>query len=284
MLYSAGMTDELLTRVGARVKARRAELNLPVRELAARSGLSPRFLADVESGRTNIAIGRLASVAAALEVSLESLISPPMPRGPREAIDQLLRGMDGDDLHAALRLLETSLGRQKVRVVGLLGIRGAGKSTVGALAAAALGLPFLELDEHIEGEAGLAVREIFAMHGPEYYRRLEAKCFSDLVASRAPSVVALPGGIVGNPAAFDLIRSSCHSVWISAQPEQHWERVNLQGDTRLNDDRAGAIVQIGEMLEARGPLYRQADTVIDSSALTAEEVATEVVLSLERRG
>ncbi len=277
------MSDELLVRVGVRVKARRAELGLPVRVLSERSGLSPRFLADLERGKTNIAVGRLAAVAAALDVTLESLLVPPMPRGPREAIDQLLTGLDDAELSGALRLLEASLGRQLVRVVGLLGIRGAGKSTVGPKVADALNMPFVELDERIEVEAGLAVPEIFAMHGPEYYRRLEAKCFSDLLADRAPIVVALSGGIVGNPDAFDLVRSSCHAVWLSAEPEDHWQRVHLQGDTRLNADREGAIVQIAELIEARGPLYRQAHAVVETSGLDIDGVAAEVVRSVERR-
>ncbi len=132
------MSDELLARVGARVKARRCELGLPVRVLSERSGLSPRFLADLEGGRTNIAIGRLDAVARALDVTLESLIVPPMPRGPREAIGQLLVGLDDAEVKGALRTLEASLGRQPVRVIGLLGIRGAGKSTVGPIVAATL--------------------------------------------------------------------------------------------------------------------------------------------------
>lgn len=281
--YGNDMSDELLARVGARVKARRTTLGLPVRALAERSGLSPRFLADLESGRTNIAIGRLDAVAQALEVTLESLLVPPLPRRPREAISQLLSDMTDAELKSALRLLETSLGRQPVRIVGLLGIRGAGKSTVGPMVAASLGLPFIELDDCIAEEAGLALSEIFAMHGPEYYRRLETKCFSDLAASRSPSVVALPGGIVGNQDAFDLVRSSCHAVWLSAKAEQHWERVRLQGDTRFNAERASAIVQIAELIEARGPLYRRGHAIVDTSSRSAEQVAAEVVLSLERR-
>ncbi len=161
---------------------------------------------------------------------------------------------------------------------------GRGKSTVGPLVAKSLGMPFVELDERIAGEAGLAVAEIFAMHGPEYYRRLEAKCLSEVLADRRPIVLALPGGIVGNPDAFDLVRSGCHAVWLSAEPEQHWERVHLQGDTRLNADREGAVVRIAELIVARGPLYRQADAIVDTSGLEAEQVAREVVLSLERRG
>ncbi len=277
------LRDELLVRVGARVKARRMELRLPVRELAERSGLSPRFLADLEKGRTNIAIGRLRAVALALEVTLESLTMPSLPHGPRDAISRLLGDMSDDELNSALRLLETSTGRQAVRVVALLGIRGAGKSTVGPMVAEALSIPFIELDDRITDEAGMAVSEIFAMHGPAYYRRLEAKCFSDLVAGRTTSVVALPGGIVSNPDAFDLVRTSCHSVWLSAKPEQHWARVNLQGDPRLNQERAGAIVQIAEIVAARSPQYQQAHALVDTSTRTAAEVAAEVVLSLERR-
>ena len=113
-----------------------------------------------------------------------------------------------------------------------------------------------------------------------YYRRLEAKCLSKLVAGRTTSVVALPGGIVGNPDAFDLVGTSCYSVWLSAKPEQHWARVNLQGDPRLNQERSSAVVRIAKIIAARSPQYQQANAVVDTSPRTAAEVAAEVVLSL----
>ncbi len=205
MYYISPMidTEELLRRIGAAVRQARTEREMTLKELAAAADLSVRFVALLEAGEANIAVGRLAAVAEALGVRLTDLLD----------------------------------GIEKKSAIALLGLRGAGKSTIGPRVAAALGLPFVELDERIEEEAGLGLAEIFALHGESYYRKLEGTCLARLLANGTPLLIALPGGIVHSDEAFDLARKHCATVWLKAKPEDHMERVLRQGDRRPVADR-----------------------------------------------
>lgn len=222
----------LLRRVGERVRRRRAELGLTARELAERAELSLRFVSELEAGRGNIAIGRLQGVADALVVPIASLVAD--EAGPRG--------------------------------VALLGLRGAGKSTLGRRLAAALGVEFVELDQRIEERAGLSLAEIFAIHGESYYRRLEVQALEELVAGERAFVVALGGGVVQNDAAWAVARRGCTTVWLRADPEDHMDRVLAQGDRRPVADRPDAMAELRRLLAAREPLYRQAELSVDTSA------------------
>ena len=235
----------MLKRVALRVRERRTELELTARELAARSGLSPRFVSELEAGRGNISIGRLASVALALEVDVARLVEGPV-----------------------------DLGRE---VVALLGLRGAGKTTLGSRLAAAMGVEFVELDEAIEEAAGLSLAEIFSLHGEAYYRRLEAAALGDLLDRRRPGVVALSGGVVHNPVAFALVRARCRSVWLKAAPEDHMSRVLEQGDRRPVAGRTDAMEELRAILTTREPLYRTAEIHVDTSQ-AGEAAALRVLL------
>ncbi|MCP3962538.1 MAG: helix-turn-helix domain-containing protein [bacterium] len=272
----------VIQRLGRHVRRRRGELGLTAQELAERAGLSRRFVAQVEAGKGNIAIGRLEGLAAALEVRIEALIAEPRAGGVRQAIDRLLAGRSDEDLRWALNLLELALGEQAPRAVALLGIRGAGKSTVGPRLAEALELPFVELDEHIETAAGLSLVDIFAIHGEPYYRRLEARCVARLLAAREACVLALPGGIVGNEDAFELVRQSCFCAWLKARPEDHMARVLAQGDRRPMAGSTDAMVQLRALIASREPLYRRADVVVDTSTSTVREVVAQLVRAVER--
>ncbi len=253
-------------------------------ELARRSRLSRRFLSEVEAGRANISIGRLEGLAAALGMRPERLISGRRPAGPRQAIDRLLAGLEGAELSRVLALLELILGERRPRALALLGIRGAGKSSVGPLVAEGLELPFVELDERIESAAGLRLAEIFALHGEPYYRRLEARCLAELLASGSDQacVVALPGGVVGNDEAFALARAACVCAWLKARPEDLMARVLAQGDQRPMAGSVDAMAELRTLAAAREPLYRQADVVVDTSAGTCREVASQLLSELVR--
>jgi XRE family aerobic/anaerobic benzoate catabolism transcriptional regulator len=222
--------ESIVSRVGSRVRARRHELGLTAKELAQRSGLSPRFVSQLEGGQANIAIGRLASVALALEVSVSSLVESE-PAG----------------------------------VIALLGLRGAGKTTLGRRLAEARDLPFVELDEAIEEKAGLSLSEIFSLHGEDYYRRLELECLRAVLERAEPVVLALSGGIVRNAPAFALVRSSCTTVWLRASPDDHMGRVLAQGDQRPMANRDNAMGELRSRLAAREPLYAQADAAVETS-------------------
>ena len=273
---------EILRRIGGRVRRLRQELDLSMRELAARADLSPRFLSDVESGAGNIAVGRLARIGDALGVPLTELVRPPRGDSVREEIDALLDGRSDEELASVRRTLEILLGRRRRHVIALLGIRGAGKSSVGAKVAAELGVPFVELDERIEAAAGMAAADIFAFHGESHYRELEARCLAALVAEHRPCVVALPGGVVGNDEALTLLRSACRTVWLQAKAEEYWTRVFEQGDTRPIEGHEDAMDDLRRMIKQREPLYRQSDLVVQTSGRSVDEVTERVLASLRR--
>jgi XRE family aerobic/anaerobic benzoate catabolism transcriptional regulator len=241
---------EVIRRVGARVRHARAERRLTMREVAERSGISLRFLSQLEAGDANIAIGRLAAVATALGVSLADLVAEDAPAASRD--------------------------------VALLGLRGAGKSTIGPRLAEALGAPVVELDERIEEAAGLRVAEIFSLHGEGYYRRLERECLEAVLDDGRPSVVALSGGIVHNEEAFGLARRRCATVWLKARPEDHMRRVLDQGDRRPVANRPDAMAELRAILAAREPLYGLADVTVDTSRVAADDAVRDVLHALGR--
>ena len=243
-------TRSVLRLLAARVRERRHERGETARAVADRAGLSPRFFAQLEAGQANIAIGRLAAVADALAMPLAELLAEARPSA----------------------------------AVALLGLRGAGKSTVGPRLAHALDVEFVELDAAIEARAGLDLRTIFTLHGEGYYRRLEITCLAALLESGRPCVIALSGGIVHNAEAFDLVRRRCRTVWLKAEPEDHMQRVLDVGDRRPVEGRANAMAELRTLLASREPLYRQAEIAIDTSRHTVAQVVDELETALRPVG
>lgn len=243
------MPNGLLDLLGARIRELRRAKGWTAREAARQAGLSPRFYHSLETGTANISVTRLASVAGALGVPIADLFR-----------------------------------REARRVVALLGLRGAGKSTIGPRLARALGRPFVELDERIEAAANLRLAEIFNMHGEAYYRRLEAECLNRILAENEPCVLALPGGVVRNEAAFAAVREACTTVWLRARPEDHMRRVYRQGDRRPMANRANAMEELRSILQEREPLYRLADIEVDTSVHTVADSAQLIQAELKRRG
>ncbi len=277
---------ELLTTIGARVRRLRASRGLTGRALAEASDLSVRFLSQLESGRANIAVGRLQRVADALDVSLETLVGEATVAGdgPRAALQRILAGASEADVARCLRLVEMSLAEDPRAAISLLGMRGAGKSTLGPRLAERLGLPFVELDERIQEAAGLALTEIFAIHGEAYYRRLEGRCLAELFGEGVRRVIELPGGIVQNADAFGLALRHGTTIWLSATPEDHMQRVLAQGDTRPVADRDDAMAELRAILETRLPLYARASITVDTSGHGVDEVLAATVSELAALG
>ncbi len=231
----ARSATELLRRLGGRVRDRRTERRLTLKELAARARLSVRFVGEIEAGRGNVSLARLDRVAKALAVPLRELI-PEEDSGPP--------------------------------VVALVGLRGAGKSTLGRRLADRRKVPFHELDQLVESTAGLSLSEIFALHGEAFYRRVETTALERLLRQSAGgSVIATGGGIVTNPDAFSLLQSGSRIVWLKADADDHWARVVRQGDRRPMARNPRAKAELKALLFAREPLYARAHQVVDTSRL-----------------
>jgi XRE family transcriptional regulator, aerobic/anaerobic benzoate catabolism transcriptional regulator len=241
-----------LSELGRAIRARRVERGLTLGALARRSGLSERFLIQLEAGRGNISVARLIDLAGALDV-------------------------------AAADLLRATEEEQQRRVVVLLGLRGAGKSSLGPALAARLGVPFVELDQLVEQAAGMTLASVFELQGEAFYRRLERDTLRRHLSETSGAVIAAGGSIVTDPESFELLRRSTISVWLKARPEDHMKRVIEQGDVRPIENRTDAMAELKALLRARRPLYGRADHVIDTSELGFDGSIEALVAALESR-
>ena len=236
----------LLSSIGSAVRRLREERAFSRRELAKRSGVSERFLAGLEGGQANISVARLQDLARALGSSAgELLFSAQHERADR-------------------------------RVVALVGLRGAGKSTIGSALAARQGVSFVELDALVEKEAGLPLGAIFQLHGEAYYRRLAREVLTRFLAETDAAVIATGGGIVTDPASFKLLQKRCRTVWLQATPEDHWRRVLEQGDVRPGAASPHAQEELRALLKSREALYSQAELAVDTSRLGIEGAVAEI--------
>ena len=235
--------EPVLARVAARVRRLRESQGLSRAELAERSGLSVRFLARIESGDGNVSLVRLVHLAEALGTQPEALLRAPRSRGG---------------------------------VVALVGMRGAGKSTVGPKLAGALTLPFIEMDALIQDAAGLPLDQIFELHGERYYRRLERETLQGIVERERAAVVAAAGGVVNEPTTWRTLLDRTTVVWLRARPEDHWSRVVSQGDRRPMNDHPDAMAELRAMLAAREARYGQAHVVVDTSHRTPDQIVAAI--------
>ena len=245
MHYIALVT--FLETVGAAVRAQREKRGWSRRELAVTSGVSERFLAQLETGDGNISLRRFAEVA-------HSLGTTP----------------------AALLVTEV----RTATPIALLGVRGAGKSTIGAALAKKLDYRFVELDQEIEAATGLSLGDVFTLHGEAYYRRVEREVLGRLLAESAPTVLATGGSIVNDPTTFALLRSRARTIFLHAKPEDHWNRVVAQGDQRPMAENPHAFEELRELSAARGKLYARADLTVETSGRTAQQVVAEIAAAL----
>lgn len=240
MKYSAPTAkrrDQLLHDLGAAVRSRRGELGLTMKDVAERAGVSARFLVQLEAGEGNISVARLEDVAEALGTTGAELLAA----GARPKVEE------------------------KGSVLALVGLRGAGKSSIGALVAKKLGVPFVELDELIVREAQMTLSTIFEIHGERYYRGIEREVLRRLLDEQKPMVIATGGSLVTDAETWGLLRSRARTIWLKAAPKDHWSRVVAQGDVRPMRDRPRAMNELRALLTSRKPLYEQADVVVDTS-------------------
>jgi XRE family aerobic/anaerobic benzoate catabolism transcriptional regulator len=263
-----------LKRVGERVRLGRARRGMSRKVLSQASGVSERYLAELERGAGNASLLVLRQVADALGLEVAQLVSdaPERPIDLALALHQLER-LSPADLTEARRLLAERFGAPKTAHgrIALVGLRGAGKTTLGQRAAEALGVPFVELDREVERASGMELSEIFATHGQAMYRRLERQCLETVVQRFERAVIATGGSLVTEPATYNLLLSSCFVVWLSARPEEHMGRVLAQGDLRPMAEGPQAMDDLKAILESRTPLYAKADAEVDTSARTEVE-------------
>ena len=234
-LSPAQQESAYLARLGDRVRSWRNGHGMTRKALATASGVSERYLAQLEAGEGNISVLLLRRVARAMGVQVDSLV--------RDAPD-----------HAPAR-----------RRIALLGLRGAGKSTLGAKLAASLGVPFVELDSEVEREAGAKLGEVFAMYGQEAFRRFERRALERVLRTHEGAVIAAGGSLVTDPDTYRLLLDNCHTVWLKAKPEEHMNRVMAQGDMRPFKGRSAAIDEIRKLLTERDHLYSRADATVETS-------------------
>jgi XRE family aerobic/anaerobic benzoate catabolism transcriptional regulator len=264
-----------LKAIGERVRQARARKNITRKALAAQSGVSERTLANLESGQGNVSVLLLRQVGAALNLSPDELLRDTNDE-PAElaAIRQLLRGMTPQRLAKAgdllLRNFRDEAGERSKRIA-LIGLRGAGKTTLGRRLAQQLKRPFVELDREIERQAGTSLSEIFLLYGQQGYRRYERHCLENLLESQQACVIATGGSIVSERATYQLLLSACYTVWLKALPEEHMARVIAQGDTRPMEGNAQAMDDLRRILASRADLYGQADAVVDTAGKSVRE-------------
>jgi len=242
--------DAYLARLGERVRAWRTEHAMSRKSLALASGVSERYLAQLEAGQGNISVLLLRKIARAMGVAVERLVRED------EAVE---------------------------KPIALIGLRGAGKSTLGAKLATSLSLPFVELDREVEKEAGAPLAEVFAMYGQDAFRRFERRALERVLAEQPRAVIATGGSLVTDPGTYDLLLERCRCIWLKASAQEHMARVLAQGDTRPFKDRNGrgtgrssALDEIRKLLADRERLYGRSSTVVDTSGKSVRQALAEL--------
>lgn len=269
--------------LGRRIRAVRAARAMTMKQLAQQSGISLPYLSRVEKGEGNISIAVLYKLAAALNMSPETLLTDSLRYGPDYAlIVEMLKRQPPEKLSKIRQWLVEHVadeGGRRPRRIALIGLRGAGKSTLGSLLARKLGLPFVELDKQIEKEAGVALDLIFSIYGQAGYRRLERLCLDRILADYHDVVLATGGGIVVEPATYELLLHSFHTVWLQAEPEEHFRRVMAQHDARIATPqlREEAMTNIEDALSARRKLYALAHHNLETTGQSVEVLLDRLV-------
>lgn len=265
----------MLARIGARVREARAGRGMTRKLLATHAQISERYLAQLEAGLANPSILVLSKLAEALGMDVTELLEARRPEALEIGlITQLLKRAPAGALGAIRARLTQELGRDgdaRRERIALVGLRGAGKTTLGTRLARELGVPFIELDGEIERSAGISLSEIFLLHGQAGFRRYERRCLEAIIDTHRRCVIATGGSLVTEAATLELLLSSCLTVWLKAAPEEHMARVVAQGDTRPMAGNQEAMDDLKRILEARRALYAQADAVVDTAGQDPEE-------------
>jgi XRE family aerobic/anaerobic benzoate catabolism transcriptional regulator len=271
--------QSLIVRVGERVRKARERKGIPRRVLSENSGVSPRYLAQLEAGEGNISIGLLQRVAIALDHRIEWLMTEDDPWNSDVLhVADLFRGANAETRQQVMQLLRPeSAGEMRAQRICLIGLRGAGKSTLGQRAGDTLGIPFVELNREIEEQSGMPVNEVMALYGQEGYRKLEAQAVSRVVQTHDTMILAVAGGIVAAPDTYTTLLNRFHTVWVKASPSEHMERVQAQGDTRPMAGNPEAMKELKAILTSREALYEKAQVSLDTTGKSLEQSLQELL-------
>jgi len=285
-LMSGRETDAYLRRLGERVRTLRNQRGMTRKALARHAKVSERYLAQLEAGLGNGSIVLLRRISRAIGLPVTQLVNegaePPLDL---VLLSQFLERLSPPALAEArdmlLRHFSEPSDDARQRRIALIGLRGGGKSTIGALLAERLGVPFIELDREIEKRSGTSLSEIFDMFGQETFRRAEREALDDVLRRHDRFVIATSGSIVTEPGTLELLLASCFTVWVRAEPEEHMKRVMAQGDMRPMAKSARAMEDLISILRSREPLYAKADVALSTSGRTPEQNLAELLRLIE---
>jgi XRE family aerobic/anaerobic benzoate catabolism transcriptional regulator len=282
ILHQSGLTptpaekNPFLVALGERARALRSRRGMTRKAVAMAADVSERHLANLEYGEGNASILVLLQVAGALQCSLTELIGDVTTASPEWLlIRELLVNQDEAALHKARIAIGDALGMGSSNGasstrIALIGLRGAGKSTLGHMLAEDLGFPFVELSREIEKFAGCSISEIQALYGQNAYRRYERRALEETIQIYPEAVIATPGGLVSDPATFNQLLSHCATVWLQADPEDHMKRVQAQGDLRPMAASREAMDDLKSILAGRAAFYSKAQLRLDTSTASLD--------------
>ena len=278
---------DFLLFLGTRVREVRDRRGMTRKMVAHEADVSERHLAQLEAGEGNISIALLRRISAALSVSLVELFAPEAEEpAEKRLIQRFLERLPAHRVEEVLFRLMRDFGHEeKVRRmrIALIGLRGAGKSTLGFKLSQETNIPFLELDREIEKDTGMPLAEIFSLYGQSGYRAIERRTLERVLHECHGAVISVGGGVVSEKETYDYLLSNCYTVWIKAQPEEHMSRVIAQGDFRAMAGSDQAMEDLRRILGAREPLYRKADMSIDTSGDSVEESLAKLKLALHAK-
>ncbi len=252
--------------------------------LAKHAAISERYVTQLESGKGNISIVLLQQVATALGLPLGRLLDEEPASPELTLVREFVGRLTPAQLHEAYASLTTAFADQatpaRSRRIALVGLRGAGKTTLGTLLARELDVPFIELDREIERVSGVSLAHIIDLYGQQAYRRYEMQALQDLLRAQPRFVVATGGSLVAEPATYELLLRTCFTVWVRTTPEEHMARVIAQGDQRPMAGSSQAMDDLRRILREREPLYARADLVVETTATSVQHGVAEITRAL----
>ena len=273
-------TSEFIAQVGERVRRARKTRGISRRILSERSGISQRYLAQLELGSGNISIALLLKVAVGLGEPIENFIIPDDQNDKGRHAFSLFQKADDETMRQVLAILDPEAAKeQRHKRIALIGLRGAGKSTLGDIVGDHLNVQFMELNDEIERSNGMSVNETIELYGQEGYRLLERQAIEHIAATKEQIILAVAGGIVSEPETFNYLLHHYHTIWIKAAPEEHMDRVRAQGDERPMAGNPEAFQQLRQILTSREAHYQQANSVLDTTGTTLEK-STQALLNM----